>query len=127
MTDERSTMPPTITRDAIAAKLGRGAIPEGYVPFRGYLAAGEAGTCRIFVDAQLVRWLVVSTDDIVARLDVPAHASDPRDLIWVKRGARMAQCEVRSAHEIANDGCGVDTNRMADTEPSDPAGPPPPY
>jgi len=127
MPDEQSTMPPTITRDSIAANLGKGAIPEGYVPFRGYLAAGEAGTCRIFVDDQFVRWLVVSTDDIVSRLDGSAHAQDPRDLIWVRRGARIAQCEVRSAREIANDGCGVDTNRMDGAEPTDPSGPPPPY
>jgi hypothetical protein len=127
MPDEQSTMPPTITRDSIAAEVGKGAIPEGYVPFRGYLAAGEAGTCRIFVDDQFVRWLVVSTNDIVGRRDIQANAQDPRDLIWVRRGARIAQCEVRSAHEIANDGCGVDTNRMDGAEPTDPSGPPPPY
>jgi hypothetical protein len=106
--EEPSAAPPSLAADTIASQLGGAEIPEGYVCFKGYLDEGGDGTHRIVVDEQFLRWLVVTTSDIAGKLDTPADAQDPRDLIWVRRGARMTKCEVGYAPDIANEGWGVD-------------------
>jgi len=111
--------PTSISPASIAAQLGSDRIAEGYVCFKGYLQIGNAGTHRIVVDEQFVRWLEVNAEDIVGQIDGSADPADRRDQIWVKRGARMAKCEVAYAPEIANEGWGVDTDPLVAEDDAD--------
>jgi hypothetical protein len=127
LTTEPATSPPTIAPDQIAADLGGEAIPEGYVRFKGYLDGGTGGVYRIVADDQFLRWLEVRTEDIAGRLDGSANPIDHRDLIWVRRGARMNKCEVGYAPDIADEGWCVDTERHVDVDHDRKRRPPPPY
>lgn len=104
--------PPTISAADITSELARDGIPEGYICFKGYLQTGSGRTDRIIVDDRFVRWLEVDREDIVARSE-PSQAGDLRNRIWVRRGARVAKCEVSTAPDAANEGWGVDTDPIA--------------
>lgn len=105
---------PDLKPDRIATALG-GAYPEiphGYVSFKGYLAGGqgdvdkdggaakEDDVRRLYLTDTFWRWLEVKTIDIAERLDVPDNEKDSRSVIWVKRDAKVVQCQVGLAHEV---------------------------
>ena len=116
MSDQPPASPRRLSADSFAAELGKDAIPEGYVCFRGYLGEGAGGTHRIIVDEQFLRWLEVDAGDIAGRLEAPSGGDDRREQIWVRRGARMTKCAVGYAPEIADEGWGVDTDPVAGTD-----------
>ncbi len=115
MADEPLEFPP-FTADSIADRLDE-PVPDGYASFKGYLAPKrENGRHRFFGNDTFLYWMDIAADDIVARINVPANAIDPRSMIYVKREARVITCQVRKAHEVD-----------VDADPTSVGLPPPPW
>lgn len=110
VTDETPGLPPSLTPDSIATTLGGDipGVPLGYVSFKGYLAEGNGGVHRLYIDDTFWSWLEVPAADIAARLDVPSNAADARSVIWVNRDARVTKCQVGYAPDLEDEGWGGD-------------------
>lgn len=110
MSDEPPTLPPSLEPDSIAATLGGQypAIPVGYISFKGYLAAGNGGVHRLYLDDTFWSWLEVHAEDIKARLDIPANEQDSRSVIWVQREAKVTKSRVGYAHTMDDEDWGAD-------------------
>jgi hypothetical protein len=102
MKDEDLEVPPDLTPDSIAKRLGGAypAIPPGYVSFKGYLAAERDGLHRLFRDDGFQHWIEVRAKDIAARINVPTNERDARSVLYVKRKARVITSRVQNAYDV---------------------------
>jgi hypothetical protein len=98
--------PPDLTPDGIAQALAGDypAIPHGYASFKGYLAPKQNGVYRFFTDDTFRSWIEVKAEDIVGRINVPANATDPRSMLYIKHDALVIKCHVHRAFEVDDTG-----------------------
>jgi hypothetical protein len=97
---------PELTADALAVTLGveNPAIPDGYLPVKGYLSAGGKNKIRrIFLSDNFRTWLEVEEHAIRHRFDVPPNPHDSRSVIWIDRHATVVKCQAASAWEMEDD------------------------
>lgn len=100
--------------DPLAVALGRqcGA-PEGCISFKGFLSeprmCGEDDAVhRLYTDHTFWTWLEILASDIRAQIAVPPDGFDPRSVVWVRREAKVARCQVSEAYELAEEVLGID-------------------